>query len=77
VEEIRTAMNNEGLQAAGKLLKEEWIRPFVVMGSHQECADQIRSIHEKCGIDIFNLPLMDLESAAESMADMAKIIRML
>jgi alkanesulfonate monooxygenase SsuD/methylene tetrahydromethanopterin reductase-like flavin-dependent oxidoreductase (luciferase family) len=66
-------MNREGLAAAGKLLKEEWIRPFVVMGSIEECAAQIRELYERYRIDNFLLPLMDLETAPQMMADLAKV----
>lgn len=73
VETIRATMNREGLAAAGKLLKEEWIRPFVVMGSIEECAAQIRELYERYRMDNFLLPLMDLETAPQMMADLAKV----
>jgi 5,10-methylenetetrahydromethanopterin reductase len=73
VDAIRQTMNREGLAAAGKLLKEEWIRPFVVMGSIEECAAQIRELYQRYRIDYFLLPLLDLESAPQMMADLAKV----
>ena len=70
---IRAAMAG-GLAAAGRLVKDEWVLPFVISGSTDECVRQIRDLHERHGIAEFMLPVLDLPNAAEYMTRVAKVL---
>ena len=69
---IRNAMPR-GLDAAGQLIKDEWVEPFVIVGSIDECAGQMRDLEAK-GVAEFLLPLLDAESAVQQMDDLAEIM---
>ena len=70
---IRSAMSS-GLEAAGKLVKDEWVLPFVIAGSESQCAAQILSLHVDHGIEEFMLPVLDLHSAADYMTRVARVL---
>ena len=72
-ESIREAMS-DGLEAAGRLVKDEWVLPFVIAGSEVECAKQIRRLHTQFGIEEFMLPVLDLPSAADYVARVARVL---
>ena len=64
VAEIREAMAG-GLDAAAHLIPDRWIEPFVILGTPDGCAAQIRSITDRYGFEGFVLLLADHERAAE------------
>ena len=64
VAEIREAMSG-GLAAAAHLIPDRWIEPFVILGTPDECAEQIRTITERHGFEGFVLLLADHERATE------------
>lgn len=72
---IRDAMS-DGLEAAGQLVKDEWVLPFVISGSNAECAEHIRSLHERHGIEEFMLPVLDLSVAADYMSRVAGVLEL-
>ena len=74
IEEVRQVMGSKGLYEAGKLLKAEWLRPFIVMGSKTECVQQLNDLKNRLDIDELLLPIFDLESAEELIADGAEIL---
>jgi alkanesulfonate monooxygenase SsuD/methylene tetrahydromethanopterin reductase-like flavin-dependent oxidoreductase (luciferase family) len=74
VENIRATMNSQGLKAAGKLVKEEWMRPFMLIGSVEECAAELKIFLEKQPVDEITHPIHDTESAGERMETLAKVI---
>jgi 5,10-methylenetetrahydromethanopterin reductase len=71
---IREAMAN-GLEAAGRLVKDEWVLPFVISGSSAACAKQIRSLHDDHGIEEFMLPVLDLHRAADYITRIAGVLQ--
>ncbi len=73
VNAIRQAMAG-GLGEAGKLVKDEWVRPFVIMGSVAECAAELTELMARYGLDEFLLPVLDLKSAPGLMAEVAKVM---
>ena len=75
IDAIRNAMSG-GLHEAGALMKDEWIEPFVIMGSVDECADQIRDL-VKNGVSEFLLPTLQQEGAVELMRTTAQIAKLL
>jgi 5,10-methylenetetrahydromethanopterin reductase len=73
VAEIRQVMGSQGLHAAGKLVRDEWLRPFTFMGSRAECAAGLTETIEKHGIDELVLPLFDLENAPDQLEEASRI----
>jgi 5,10-methylenetetrahydromethanopterin reductase len=74
VENIRQTMGREGLYAAGKLLKDEWVRPFVVMGSKSECAAELRALVARHNLDELMVPIYDMSMAMEQISDLAAVM---
>ncbi len=74
VADIRRAMAEEGLRAAGRMLKEEWIRPFVLMGSIAECAGKLESLIKVHNLDEVMVPIVELEHAEKEMRAFADLI---
>ncbi len=69
---IRSAMA-DGLDAAARLVKDEWVFPFVIHGTPAECARRIRELTRLHGIDEFTVPMPDPEVASEVMSVAAEI----
>jgi 5,10-methylenetetrahydromethanopterin reductase len=72
-EAIRSAMSG-GLEAAGRLVKDEWVLPFVISGSTAACAKQIRALHDDHGIEEFMVPVLDVHNAADYMTRVAAVL---
>jgi 5,10-methylenetetrahydromethanopterin reductase len=72
---IRDAMA-DGLEAAGRLVKDEWVLPFVIAGSTAACAEQIRELHDRHGIGEFMLPVLDLPTAADYMTRISRVLEL-
>ncbi len=73
-EEIREAMISGGIFNAGKLIRDEWVRPFIIMGTVEECAAELTTLMERHGMDEFLLPVLDLDDAPELMANVAEVL---
>lgn len=63
-----------GLAAAGKLIKDEWVEPFIFMGSIEACAAELSQVMHKFGMEEFMLPILGTESAPAMLADVAKVL---
>ena len=72
---IRDAMA-DGLEAAGLLVKDDWVLPFVIAGSSAACAEQIRELHDRHGIEEFMLPVLDLHRAADYMTRIGRVLEL-
>jgi 5,10-methylenetetrahydromethanopterin reductase len=70
---IRRAMSG-GLEAAGEHVKEDWVRPFVLIGSVDECASQLAALVERHGIDEFLVPVLDLPNAAATISMVSELL---
>jgi 5,10-methylenetetrahydromethanopterin reductase len=75
VERIRSAMAG-GIAEAGKLIRDEWVVPFVIAGSIEECAAQIRLLDD-AGIDEFLLPILQADGAVALMDSLAEMMAQL
>ncbi|NOX30249.1 MAG: LLM class flavin-dependent oxidoreductase [Actinobacteria bacterium] len=71
--DIREAMTH-GLDVAARLIPDEWVEPFVIMGSIDECASEIRSLHQDHQFDEFMLVVADMEDASTVMAEVAEVL---
>ncbi len=70
---IREAMA-DGLHAAGELIPDEWVHPFVIAGSPAECAAALGDVMECHGFDEFLLPIYEIEGAAALMETVAGVL---
>ena len=65
---IRDALRHGGPPAAAHLVREEWVPPFVLMGSPEAVADEMLSTMARCGIDEFQLPSLSAAAGVEAAA---------
>lgn len=70
---IRAAMA-DGLEAAGEHVREEWVLPFVISGSVDECSAELADLIERYGIDDFLLPVLDDATADELIGTVARVL---
>ncbi len=63
----------DGIHAAGKLIRDEWVHPFVIAGTIDECVAQFRAL-DAAGVDEFLLPILQEEGAIELMDTLAEIM---
>lgn len=70
---IRSAMA-DGLEAAAEYVRDEWVLPFVISGSVQECAEELAHLVQRHGIDEFLLPVLDLHQAEPLMRAVAQVV---
>ena len=72
------AMRNEfalsGMAAAGKLVRDEWLKPYVIMGSVEACAAQLRDMAAEYRIDQFLLPSLSPEIMPDFLSEVAKVL---
>ncbi|KAA1251004.1 LLM class flavin-dependent oxidoreductase [Mycobacterium simiae] len=71
---MRQAMASGGFPAVARLIKDDWVRPFVIMGSVEECAAELHRLITDLAIDEFQLPILDMESAPALMATVARMV---
>ncbi len=70
---IRQAMGG-GLAAAAPLIPDEWIEPFVIMGTPEECASELVEITERHGMDEFMVAVADMGDADVLMTQVAEVL---
>jgi 5,10-methylenetetrahydromethanopterin reductase len=73
VSRLRSKMP-EGLEAAGELVRDEWVLPFVISGSINECANELSMIVERNAIDEFLVPVLDQDSAGHTIDIAAQVL---
>ncbi len=59
VDRIRTAMSG-GLEAAAAHVRDEWVHPFVITGSIDECGRRVAELSDRHGLDEFLLPMFEM-----------------
>ena len=74
IDKIHHVMVTQGLYAAGKLIKDEWISPFVIMGSPSACAQEIADIMTRYQFDEFLLPILETKTAVELMQEVSQVL---
>lgn len=74
IDVMRQVVAAEGMPAVGRLIKDEWVRPFVIIGTPAQCAAELGGLMARLQIDEFMLPLLDIEGAPELMAQVAGVI---
>lgn len=62
---IRRALITGGPSNAAQYVRPEWVESFVIVGTPDHCAGELSSIMEVQGIDEFQLPVLEVEGAAD------------
>lgn len=75
IEQMRTLTAKGGIKAAGKVVKDEWIAPFVVMGSPKECAQELTDLMHKHKMDLFLLPILETTQAERLINEVSLVIK--
>ena len=70
---IRAALA-DGLAAAAEHVRDEWVLPFVIAGTPDECRRELLGLADKHGIDSFVVPLLDDEPAETLLRSGAEIM---
>ncbi len=63
-----------GLEAAGGLIPDEWIEPFVVRGTVDECALELSTVMASHNFDEFMLVVADMADAHTLMTEVAGVM---
>ena len=71
---IRSALA-DGLGAAARLVRDEWVLPFVIHGDATTCRDRIREICGRHDVEEFLLPVFDMADPAEYIARVGELLR--
>jgi 5,10-methylenetetrahydromethanopterin reductase len=74
VTRIRSALA-EGLAAAARLVRDEWVLPFVVHGDAATCRRRITDLCARHGIEEFLLPVFHMPDPAEYIARVGELLR--
>ena len=53
---------------------DEWVLPFVIAGTPQECSQELHGLAAEHGIDSFVVPLLDDEPAEKLLHSGAEIL---
>lgn len=75
IEEIRTVMVREGIRGAARLITDEILQHYIVMGSDEECAQEIARLMKTFQFDVFTLPVPAIEDLDTMIKRVSKIIR--
>ncbi|MCC6147052.1 MAG: LLM class flavin-dependent oxidoreductase [Anaerolineaceae bacterium] len=74
---IRQAIDANDSKQASSLLKVDWVRPFVIIGSSEECAAQMADLMNTFQVDEYMLSIYNPETAPELMEHTAKTLKTL
>lgn len=74
VSELRAALSRGGPVYAAPLVRDEWVTPFVIAGSVQQCQAELRGLVEAHGIDEVLVGVDNLTTAPARLRAMADII---
>jgi 5,10-methylenetetrahydromethanopterin reductase len=70
---IREAMV-DGLVAAGQHVRDEWVHPFVISGTVDECARELAALMARHDLDEFLLPVLEMHHAEHLMSVVAEVV---
>jgi len=73
-EALRAEFAANGMKSVGKLIKDQWLEPFVIMGSIEECAKKLSKLMKENQFDEFILPILSVETTPDLLSDIAKVI---
>lgn len=70
---IRAALA-DGLDAAARHVPDEWVLPFVIAGTVDECAAELADLAERHGLDEFLIPVFDAHAGADLLGVTAQVL---
>ncbi len=73
---IRNALRG-GIHAAAEHVPDEWIVPFVIAGSAQECTSQLGDLVDQHGFEEFLLPVFDMADNSAYLSRVASVLEKL
>lgn len=71
---IRQGLANGGPPAAARFVKDDWVDAFIISGTVDECRAEVNEIVARHGIDEFQVPIDDLDTAADDLALAASVV---
>lgn len=74
LQEIRKTLMNEGIHAAGKLLKDEWVFPFMIRGTAAECKAEVAEIVKRHQFDELQIAIPTLKPEIEELAGISEML---
>jgi 5,10-methylenetetrahydromethanopterin reductase len=75
VEEIRSVMIRDGIRGAARLITDELLEHFIVMGDDDACAREIAGLMREYCFDVFTLPVPGIGDLKSMIQRVSKIIR--
>ncbi len=72
---LRSALAEGGPRYAARHVDPEWVSSFVISGTASECAEEVRALMAANDIDEFQLPVLDLDGAAQFIERTAEMFR--
>ena len=73
ISNIRGALA-DGLEAAAEYVSDDWVLPFVISGSVEECADELADLFEMHGFDEFMIPVFEPERGISLLETTAQVL---
>ncbi len=70
---IRAALA-DGPEAAARHVRTEWVKPFVIAGTPDECRRELHQLADRHGIDALVVPLLDDEPAEHLLRSTAAVM---
>ena len=73
VDKVRAALAEGGPRAAARHIDPAWVSAFIISGSAEECAAELAALMADNNIDEFQLPVLEIEGAANFIERAASI----
>ena len=70
---IRRALG-DGLTSAARHVRDEWVLPFVIAGTVDECATELDALADEHGLDEFLLPIFNPQEGADRLEVAAQVL---
>lgn len=71
---LRSEFAANGMAGIGKLIKDEWLQPFVIMGSIEECAERLSEMVSTYHFDEILLPALSVETTPDLISDVGRVL---
>ena len=73
VNRIRSALA-DGLNAAARHVPDDWVLPFVIAGTEEECAAELAELCDNHGLDEFMVPVLDPPSGEALLEVISRVL---
>ena len=75
VANVRAALAEGGPSAAARHINPDWVSAFVISGTAEDCAAELHALMSDNDIDEFQLPVLDIQGAAQFIERSAEMFR--